>query len=234
MSLDYSLKPAGYFGGARKPFVDFLPRNPQARLLEIGAGSGETAAYALAEGKCGWCCGVELCEGPAREARAKLQQVIVGDVERVELDFPESYFDILIMSEVLEHLVDPWSVLRRLRKLMKPGSIVVAGSPNVCHHGVIRSLLAGNWRYEPRGVFDATHLRWFSPKGYREMFESCGFIVDEVGPAMRLRPKARFFNLLTQGRFEYLLHSQTVLKGHCALRKEIDKSASAGQPTPLS
>src|SRR5262245_21617611 len=115
--MDYSQKPVGYFSGAREAFVDILPRNPEARLLEIGPGVGETSAYALAEGKCGWCCGVELCEGPALEARKKLQQVIIGDVERVELDFPEMHFDILLMSEVLEHLVDPWSVVRRLFKL---------------------------------------------------------------------------------------------------------------------
>jgi 2-polyprenyl-3-methyl-5-hydroxy-6-metoxy-1,4-benzoquinol methylase len=212
--MDYSQKPVGYFDGARKPFVDVLPRNPEARLLEIGAGSGETAAYALAEGKCGWCCGVELCEAPAREAQKKLQRVIVGDVERIEFDFPENHFDVLLMSEVLEHLVDPWAVLRKLRKLMKPGSIVIAGSPNVCHHVVIRSLLRGRWRYEDRGVFDATHLRWFSPSGYHEMFEGCGFVVDEVGPARRLNPKARFFNFLTGKRLEYLLHSQIYLKAH--------------------
>src|SRR5580700_1549891 len=128
--MDYSQKPVGYFNGARTPFVDVLPPNPAGRLLEIGCGTGETAAYALSTGKCGLCCGVELCEGPAEEARKKLQRVIVGDVERLELDFSENYFDVLLLSEVLEHLVDPWSVLRRLHKLMKPGSIVIAGSPN--------------------------------------------------------------------------------------------------------
>jgi ubiquinone/menaquinone biosynthesis C-methylase UbiE len=206
--MDYSQKPAGYFNG--------LPHNPEARLLEIGAGSGETSAYALAEGKCGWSCGVELCEGPAMEARTKLQHVIIGDVERIELDFPEQYFDILLMSEVLEHLVDPWNVLRRLFRLMKPGSIAIAGSPNVCHYSVIWSLLRGRWRYESRGVFDATHLRWFSPSAYREMFESCGFVVDQVGPARQLNPKGRILNFLTAGRLRHLFHTQTVLRAHRA------------------
>jgi len=212
--VDYSEKPVGYFNGARKPFVDRLPHNPAGRLLEIGAGSGETAAYAIAEGKCGWCCGVELCEAPALEARKKLQQVIVGDVERIEFDFPEGYFDVLLMSEVLEHLVDPWAVLRRLHRLLKPGSLVIAGSPNACHYSVILTLLQGRWRYEPSGIFDATHLRWFSPASYSQMFEDCGFCVDEVGPARPFGRKARLFSRLTRGRFDYLLHTQIVLAGH--------------------
>jgi SAM-dependent methyltransferase len=214
MGMDYSQKPEGYFAGARKPFVDALPRNPEGRLLEIGAGSGATAAYALAEGKCGWCCGVELCEEPAREASQKLQRVIVGDVEKVVWDFPENHFDVLLMSEVLEHLVDPWALLRRLVKLLKPGAIAIAGSPNVCHYSVVGSLLRGRWRYEDRGVFDATHLRWFTPDSYRDMFQSCGFVVDEVGPARELNPKARLFNTLTAGRLRHLLHTQIVLRAH--------------------
>jgi ubiquinone/menaquinone biosynthesis C-methylase UbiE len=213
--MDYSQKPSGYFSGARMAFVDMLPPNPEGRLLEIGAGSGATGAYALAQGKCGWCCGVELCEVPANEALQKLQRVIVGDVERIELDFPEKYFDVLLMSEVLEHLADPWTVLRRLRPLLKTGAIAIAGSPNICHLGVIRTLLRGQWRYEGRGVYDMTHLRWFSPGSYREMFESCGFVVNHVGPARPLNPKARFFNLITGRRWEYLLHSQVVLRAHC-------------------
>jgi 2-polyprenyl-3-methyl-5-hydroxy-6-metoxy-1,4-benzoquinol methylase len=210
--MDYSQKPVGYFSGARTPFVDVLPRNPQGRLLEIGAGSGATAAYALAQSKCGWCCGVELCQEPAMEARKKLQQVIVGDVERIELDFPENHFDVLLMSEVLEHLADPWAVLRRLRPLLKPGAIVMAGSPNICHKDIVRTLLRGDWHYEERGVYDMTHLRWFSPKSYRKMFEACGYVVEEVGPARPLNVKARFFNLITRRRWEYLLHSQIVLR----------------------
>jgi 2-polyprenyl-3-methyl-5-hydroxy-6-metoxy-1,4-benzoquinol methylase len=210
--MDYSQKPLEYFEGARKPFVDALPPNPNARLLEIGCGSGATAAYALAEGKCGWCCGVELCEGPAEEARKKLQQVIVGDVERIDFDFAGNYFDVLLMSEVLEHLADPWALLRRLFKLMKPGAVVIAGSPNVSNRFVIATLLRGDWPQESKGVFDATHLRWFTPASYQRMFEKCGFVVTHVGPASPLRPKARLFNALTCKRLEHLLHSQISLQ----------------------
>lgn len=214
MSQDYSSKPPGYFDTARKLFVDLLPVNPSARLLEIGTGSGDTAAYAMAQGKCGWCSGFELCEGPAAEARKKLQQVFVGDVEKLEFTLPEKSFDILLLSEVLEHLVDPWAVLRRVIKFLKPGAIIVAGSPNISHWAIIVLLLRGQWRYESRGIFDATHLRWFTPVSYRQMFESCGFIVDHTGPSYPLRWKAKIFNIATAHRFEYLLHTQILLTAH--------------------
>jgi len=216
LMMTYSAKNADYFGNARRGFIDELPDNPAARLLEIGAGEGSTAAYAQATNKCGWTCGVELCETAAAIAMTKMDQVIIGDVEKVALEFPERHFDVLILSEILEHLVDPWKVLKRLRPLMKPGALVHAGSPNVCHWSVIKSLLAGRWQYEERGIFDATHLRWFSPLTYREMFMDSGYVVDSVSPANPLRAKARLINAVTFGKVEHLLHTQLHLRAHCA------------------
>lgn len=208
----YAGKDAKYFSGARKLFIDSLPVNPEARMLEIGCGNGDTSAYARATQKCGWCCGVELCEAPAREARTKLDQVIVGDVEKVAMPFAPGTFDVLILSEVVEHLVDPWKALAQLRTLMKPGAIVLAGSPNVCHYDVVRTLLKGRWRYETKGIFDATHLRWFSPATYAELFESAGFKVEFVRAAGPIGKKGLLGNVLTLGQMPYLFHEQIFLK----------------------
>jgi SAM-dependent methyltransferase len=213
--LAYGSKQRGYFAGARRTFLDLLPASPHARLLELGCGNGNTAAAALAQGKCGWACGIELCDAPAAQACAKLDQVIVGDIEHLSLDLPPASFDVLLMSEVLEHLRDPASVLLRLRTLMKPGAIVLAGSPNVCHYSVILMLLRGRWDYEPEGIMDETHIRWFSPATYRQLFEKTGFVVDHVRPAFPLHTKARLANTLMLRRFEYLFHSQIELRAHC-------------------
>jgi SAM-dependent methyltransferase len=211
---DYSGKQSGYFDGTRTAFVRELPHNPAARLLEIGCGNGKTASLARAEGKCGWCCGVELCEAPALEARKRLDEVIIGNVEHVELNLPPAAFDILIMSEVLEHLVNPGAVLRKLRRFLRPGAIVLAGSPNVCHHSVLRMLLAGRWECQSKGIMDATHLRWFTAQSYRALFEDAGYIVDHIGPANPLSLKARLANTLLLNRLEYLFYTQIVLRGH--------------------
>lgn len=212
--INYQQKPHCYFSGARKPFIDELPINPKGRLLEVGCGTGETARYALVQGKCGWCCGIELEPEAAEEAKTKLSRVIVGDVEKVEMGFPKEFFDVLILSEVLEHLVDPWFVLSKLYCLLKPGAFVRAGSPNIAHWSTVLMLLRGRWDLTSAGIMDSTHLRWFTPASYRAMFESCGYVVDSVRPVFPLRLKAKLFNALTGGRFEYLLHGQIYLKAH--------------------
>lgn len=214
LDQDYRDKSAEYFAAARRSFVDILPPNPTGRLLEIGCGNGNMAAYALAQGKCGWCCGIELCPGPAAEAGTKLNQVIVGDIEQLPLDLPPSSFDVLLLSEVLEHLRDPASALIRLRALVRSGAIVVAGSPNVCHYSILFMLLRGEWTYQREGILDQTHLRWFSPASYRRLFETTGYVVDEVGPAFPLRSKARLVNALLLGHFKHLFHPQIKLVAH--------------------
>jgi len=227
-ALDYSEKQRQYFDGTRTAFVQALPHNPSARLLEVGCGNGGTASQARAEGKCGWCCGIELCEAPAREAAKRLDQVLVGNVEQLEPDLPRASFDILILSEVLEHLVNPGAVLRKLRVFLKPGAVVLAGSPNVCHHSVLRMMLAGRWDYQGKGIMDATHLRWFTAQTYQALFEDNGYVVDYVGSANPLSRKARLANALLLKRWKHLFYTQIFLRGHVGAQK------AAGDAQPKS
>jgi len=208
----YNENPISYFSGVRKLFVDDLPANPQGRLLEIGCGTGETAAYAMATGKCGWCAGIELCHTHAVEASNYLNDVQIGDVGKIDLPYPKEHFDVMIMSEIIEHLIDPWATLTKLRLLLKVGALVVAGSPNVAHRSVLRMLLQGRWDYTSEGIMDQTHLRWFTPATYKELFEDSGFEVIWCGPAAPLAGKALWFNRLTGRRFEHLLLTQISLK----------------------
>ena len=117
----YDLKDASYFAMARADYVAALPADPEAAILEIGCSNGATGALALAEGKCGRYCGVELFPEPAAAARERLTEVVEGDVEQIELPGPSASFDALILSEVLEHLRDPWAVLGRLAPAAPPG-----------------------------------------------------------------------------------------------------------------
>lgn len=211
----YKQKSADYFSGARNDYVAELKQNPNARILEIGCGNGDTGALALAERRCGFYCGVEIDERAAAEARPKLSEVIIGDVEKTSLPWEASSFDVLILSEVLEHLIDPGKALRDLRPLLKPGARVLGSSPNVSHFSVIRMLLAGRWQLEDTGIMDRTHLRWFTPASFRELFENSGYVVDSVGP-LQLGPKSLLAVKLMLGRGQHLFHRQIDIRAHPA------------------
>ncbi len=210
----YTTKPAEYFAGARRDFVDELPYNPNARILEIGCSNGNTGALALTEKKCGWYSAVEIQAEAAATAREKLSEVLVGDVEKMALPWEENFFDGLILSEVLEHFTDPWHVLGKLRPLMKPGAIVLASSPNVSHYRILKMLWNGDWKLEDFGVMDRTHLRWFSPKTFSELFESTGFHVERVEPVKPMGRSARIKSLLLGNR-RHLFMEQIKIRAHC-------------------
>ena len=210
----YDAKPQEYFQGARRDYVAELPVNPQAKILEIGCAEGATGYLALRERKCGEYFGVELLPGPASKAKERLSEVVVGNIEMIDLPWPSESFDGLIMSEVLEHLVDPWAVLKKLHPYLKSGAKVFASSPNVSNHRVIRMLMRGDWALTDALIMDRTHLRWFTPRSYAELFESCGYVVDSVGHVGNLSLKAKILSSLSFNRLRHLFVAQIDLRAH--------------------
>lgn len=209
----YDEKPAAYFGNARHDIVAALTTGPRSAILELGCGSGGTGRAAIAAGKVGRYVGLELNEQAARIAAEALSEVIVGDAQVVDLSQHAGQFDALIISEVLEHLTDPWATLSRLTACLKPGGMVYASSPNVAYWGVIKNLILGRFRYQGSGLMDRTHLRWFTPESYCELFEGAGIEIQSIQPMRHPGWKGRIFNAMTGNRFEHLFMAQIMVVG---------------------
>ena len=102
----YESKTDAYFGGVRRDFIELLRHENATNVLEIGCGTGDTGAAALGQGLARSYIGVEIAPQAAAVARTRLTEVLEGNVERMELPWPDHHFDAVLMSEVLEHLVD--------------------------------------------------------------------------------------------------------------------------------
>ena len=222
MARHYEAKAYGYFAGARHDFVAELSCNRQARILEVGCGSGDTARLALAAGKAGHYAGIDISERAAERARAVLHEVHVGDIEQmarsgsngIDLGLPwqPASFDAVILSEVLEHLIEPWVVVERLAALMRPGAVMLASSPNVAHYHVVANLLRGRFELADQGTFDRTHMRWFTPASYAQMFTNAGLTVEIVKPVTPFAARTRLLSRLSGGRLDHLFMRQIWLK----------------------
>jgi len=208
----YDGKNDNYFEGARKDYVNELPDNPDAVILEVGCSNGNTGAFAIAKNKCKRYIGVEIHDEAAEKAKQKLSQVIIGNIEEMDLPLEENSIDALILSEVLEHLVDPWRVLIKLKRYLKPGAIVFASSPNVSHYRIIRMIIKGEWNLTDHGVMDRTHLRWFTPKSFADMFEDTGYKIVKVEALPPLRSSTKFKIALMLGRGKHLFYNQVSIK----------------------
>ena len=195
-----------YCGQARPEVLAMVPREAR-RVLELGCASGILAATLKQRQEC-QVTGVEYLAEPAAEAATRLDRVIVGDCETLDLDalFQKGEFDCLIAADVLEHLREPESLLRRLQPFMTPDASIVVSMPNVRHAGVLEAAVEGYWSYQKWGVLDRTHLRFFTRREIDNMFARLGFEVEErrtvddaaVGDWERLgRPISPTFGALT-------------------------------------
>lgn len=153
-----------------------------ATVVEVGCSSGALArAYRRAFPGARYL-GIELDPGYAGTARQSCDRVICGDVENLSKDDWASLFpsDCWVFGDALEHLRDPWRVLRAIRQDLGAQGQVIACIPNAQHWSVQARLAAGAFRYEDQGLLDRTHLRWFTRSTIVEMFQSSGFRVDKM------------------------------------------------------
>jgi 2-polyprenyl-3-methyl-5-hydroxy-6-metoxy-1,4-benzoquinol methylase len=148
-----------------------------ARVLDVGCASGYLAARLAARG----CTvtGVELDEAAAAAAAAHCERVITGDIESPETRgaIPGG-FDVVLLGDVLEHLVDPWEALAFVRSLLAPGGVVVTSIPNVAAWTVRLSLLRGSFEYTDMGLLDRTHLRFFTRATAHELVRRAGYEIE--------------------------------------------------------
>jgi glycosyltransferase involved in cell wall biosynthesis/tetratricopeptide (TPR) repeat protein len=175
-------KPISYYENVRNDLIPFIP-NDAKNVLEVGCGSGMTGQE-IKKRYGAFVAGIELNSSAANAAKDVLDDVIIGDIENIELPYSDGSFDCILFADVLEHLVDPFSVLVKVRRLLKKGGAIVTSIPNVQFHGVIHQLVEGNWTYEKEGILDATHLRFFTYKEIEKLFSRAGYSIRETGEVL--------------------------------------------------
>lgn len=176
--------------GQRLDIERLIPLNART-VLDIGCSTGILGAAIKAKTGA-QVFGIELSETMADEALNRIDQVFVGDASQViaqgELDGYR--FDAIIFADVLEHLVDPWSVLRTAKGYLNSEGIIIASIPNVRHLDTIYHLLVkGYWPYRERGIHDRTHLRFFTKQNIAELFTNAGLTIDTIETNYRILEK---------------------------------------------
>jgi 2-polyprenyl-3-methyl-5-hydroxy-6-metoxy-1,4-benzoquinol methylase len=192
----YENKPQGYYDNTRLEMLKYLPKTSK-KILDIGCGNGAFASIVKQKNDAEvW--GIELMEEEAKVAVDVLDKVFVGNCEKHIDGLPEGYFDVIYMNDVLEHLVDPYSVLETLKSKLAPNGIVISSIPNVRFFRTFSKVLfSKDWKYDEYGVMDKTHLRFFTGKSIRRMYEELGYSIsthEGINVTKSIRPI--LFNIL--------------------------------------
>jgi 2-polyprenyl-3-methyl-5-hydroxy-6-metoxy-1,4-benzoquinol methylase len=192
-----SPKHASYYENARSDVVAELPR-PLGAALDVGCGVGNVGR-GLRDAGATRVVGIEVVEAQADRARAVLDRVVAAPVETGLDELHDERFDTILCLDVLEHLVDPAAVLRRLRDVAAPDARLQVSVPNARHLSLVWDLVVrGSFNYAEHGHRDSTHLRWFTRRDIVVAIEAAGWRVERVThPALG---RTRLLDRLTRGR----------------------------------
>jgi len=158
----------------REDLVELVPESAK-RILDIGCAIGGYGKRLKTVRPEIFLMGVEQNPVMAQSAERYYDDVVRCPVEEVNLT---DNFDLVNCGDILEHLRDPWSILKRLNSLLRHGGYLILSVPNAGHWSVVRDLLKGRFRYVPAGLLCVTHLRWFTESSIRNALEEAGFSIE--------------------------------------------------------
>jgi 2-polyprenyl-3-methyl-5-hydroxy-6-metoxy-1,4-benzoquinol methylase len=142
----------GYFRDITRHFA------PSAKLLDVGCGTGWLAEHFSDY------TGIDGSPDAVKQATAKGRNVTLADVDE-HWTFDDASFDGVVLKDLLEHVADPVAVVREARRVLRPGGLVFASSPD-----------AQRWVWN-----DYTHRRPFTRTAFRRLFADQGLTVVHAG-----------------------------------------------------
>ena len=187
------------YSDPRDDILKYVP-NQARRVLDVGCSIG-LLGKTIKERCAAEVTGIEINEEMATVAEKNLDRIIVGDVENIHLrdHFKSEYFDCIILADILEHLKDPWTLLRNLTYFLCEKGLVVSSIPNVRHYTTLFQLACrGHWPYRDRGIHDKTHLRFFALKNIKDLFDNSALRIIEIEEKYRLIERPHRYNRISR------------------------------------
>ena len=180
--LELAARRSADYGRQRHDRKIALLRAPLGDVLDVGCATGANADALRARGATRLV-GIDAEAAFASEARSRYDEVVCGQVPG-DMLWPRHSFDTILAYDILEHLVDPWTTTRRLAAMLRPGGQLHVSLPNARSKKLWLPLLTrGTFAYEPEGIMDVTHLRFFARKDAVAMVEAAGLRVAAVDHA---------------------------------------------------
>jgi|GEM_PF-1071462 len=214
LSNDFArLRPYDYYRNERRDIERLIPKGARF-ILDVGCGRGGLGKILKERDKNLIVWGVEINEEIAGEAQTNLDRVIVTDIEQKNDVFDNPiHFDSIIFADILEHLKDPWAVLKKFHHHCSPTGRIICSIPNIRHYKVLKDMVRDRWLYREDGILDKDHLRFFSLATIRNMLAIAGYEVEKIQGKKRASPLMKFLNWLSCNKLENFLIQQYLVVG---------------------
>lgn len=178
LKKEYNEKDPAYYAHQRHEMLRYIPHNVRC-VLDVGCSNGSFASMIKQQFNCTvW--GLEPDEDSAKNASLLLDKVY-NTVFDETVDFAGQKFDCIIFNDVLEHLVNPFNALELCKKHLTKDGVLVCSIPNIRFFDAIYHIVVQkDFKYVGAGIFDKTHLRFFTKKSMERMFLQAGYNVKSI------------------------------------------------------
>src|SRR5450755_254012 len=212
----YTVKTQDYFSNIRVDIISLKPPNPAQRILEVGAGTGNTLVYIKENGLAKEVMGVELMKIPgSNQENALIDKFQIANIENEDILASQEYFDVILCADVLEHLIDPWSAVDKISRYLKKDGLLIISIPNLREwRTIFRVVFKGEFNYQTAGgIMDRTHLRFFCKKNVSSLLTTDHLTPVYCQPNFMLKTvpegrKRKALNMLSFRLFEDFLTVQ--------------------------
>ena len=206
--MDYNDKSTNYFSNIRFELINLIEAGQRdLRVLEVGAAYGETLFYLKSKGIASHAVGIDIFyDKNNKQCYKEIDRFIFGNIEEIELSTFHNQFDIILLPDVLEHLIEPNAVLNKIKKCLNQNGKIIVSMPNIRHYSAVYKIfIKGDFSYEESGIFDYTHMRFYCKKNIITLLESSGYkILKQHSSINKYNGKSfsKILNLVTFRVFE--------------------------------
>lgn len=187
------------YDGVRAALIDFAGLAlDKSTVLDVGCYRGSNARYLKGKYEDILYVGLEIDPVAISKIDPCVDEVVESDLDSfTSALLAPRIFDLVILGDVIEHLKDPGSLLKELKKVTHAGSTVLISIPNVQYYETFLMLLIGRFPRRERGIFDKTHLRWFTRREFvnlvKDDYQVTGFkrvfrLIERPSKVNRLVP----------------------------------------------
>lgn len=124
--------------------------------------------------------GIDISQKAIKEAQKVLTNTKVVDLNNSgRTPFKDNTFDIVIASEIIEHLFQPANTLKEFYRVLKSDGQLILSTPNFLYWGNRLKFLIGQFKYTQSGMFDEGHIHFYTYQSLREDLADAGFEIDK-------------------------------------------------------
>ncbi|MGC9366460.1 MAG: class I SAM-dependent methyltransferase [bacterium] len=152
-----------------KVITDLIEDN--TTVLDIGAGNGILTELLRFKYSNVIIDGIEKNRYGGNISRSKYRNFYQGDAQNFFNIFQNEQYDYIVLADIIEHLTDPYTLLKKLVNSIPVSTKIILTTPNISFGAVRISLLHGDFDYTDSGILERTHLRFFNIKSLKLMLK---------------------------------------------------------------